>query len=276
MRLLSRFPFVSILGISLLISCSKSKVKDPVVAQKSISCLSSSLSAGVIVFYPFSNGSLNDFSGNNCHLTNQTLANSCSDRNNNSNCAYQFHYGTNSIDFLKFVNPTFLNSLDSYSVSLWYEALDTNRSGNIYETLISRDSVLQCPDRIGQWSIGLFDCRKAVFGRFNSVWDNNVISYLDCHLELKARTGSWHHLVATFNKNNNYEMKIYRDGMLQNFKNGIVSCGQNNNPVTVQDIGDLFIGYKFNGKIDDIIIYNYSISQNIVQQLFNLQTCCAD
>lgn len=118
----------------------------------------------------------------------------------------------------------------------------------------------------------MHDCRKAVFGRNNSVWDNDITN--DCQQEINVRTNQWSHLVVTFNQSQ-LSMSIYRNGILQESKTGNCVCGSSTIP-TVQDIGDLFIGKNYTGKIDDIILFNKVLEQQEINTLFNLETCCGD
>ncbi len=129
---------------------------------------------------------------------------------------------------------------------------------------------MSCPDRMGQWAVGLYDCRRAVFGRTNSVWDQQI-SLSGCVDEIQLRTGTWSHLVATFNLQN-LEMKIYRNGILQNTSTGNTTCASG--IPTYQDIGDLYVGKDFTGKIDDIILFNKSLTQQEINSLLNMGSCC--
>ena len=52
------------------------------------SCLPSNLQNGLIAFYPFSNGSLEDKSAYSNNVTNPTTAIPTNDRNGNLNCGY--------------------------------------------------------------------------------------------------------------------------------------------------------------------------------------------
>jgi hypothetical protein len=257
-----------IFSITLLILVASCGKDDDI--EKVIPCIPNGLANYVIAFYPFSNGSLNDISGNSQNLTNSTTANSTSDRNGNIDCAYEFDNSATSSEFLTTTNTTFLNSLNEFSISLWYQPKDTSRAGGDFESLINRDLGGSCPDRNGQWSVGLYDCRKAVFGRTNSVWDNNITNF-DCQQEIIVRTDNWNHLVATFNQNG-IEMKIYRNGTLQESSIGNANCGSGT--PSYQDIGDLFLGKDYTGKIDDVIIFNKTLSQQEVNSLFNMETCC--
>lgn len=139
-----------------------------------VDCLPTNLQNGVIAFYPFNEGSLIDESTNSNNITNPTTANPTADRNGNSNCAYQIDNSLTSEEFLTTSNSNFLNNLDEFSVSIWYEPMDTTRSGGSFEVLLGRGEEARCPDRRGEWSIGLYDCRRAVFGHNNSVWANTI------------------------------------------------------------------------------------------------------
>jgi hypothetical protein len=234
-----------------------------------LDCLSNNLQNGIIAFYPFSNGSLIDESGNNYNLTNPSGALPTMDRDGNTDCAYQFFNSQTNDDFLTTTNTSFLNNLDEFSVSIWYEPLDSNRLEGIYETLLSRDLGLQCPDRYGQWSVGLYDCRRVVFSHGNSVRADNVTNLTDgCIGEVYALTQKWHHVVAV---KNNDTYKLYFNGNLEETVTGPANCGNNN---TVQDIGDLFIGKLFIGRMDDILIYDRELSPTEVTDLMNLESCC--
>ena len=88
-------------------------------AGNAVSCLPVNLKTGMIAFYAFSNGSINDFSSNNHHLTNTTSASGGMDRLGNPNCA--FHFNAANGDFLTMANPTFIDNFQTlpFSISLW-------------------------------------------------------------------------------------------------------------------------------------------------------------
>ncbi|MBL7755371.1 MAG: LamG domain-containing protein [Chitinophagaceae bacterium] len=237
---------------------------------KDIPCIPAGLDNHVIAFYSFANGSLNDLSGGNHHLTNSTNAQPTTDRNGTVDCAYEFTNTPVSNQFLHLTNTSFLNALNEFSVSVWYQALDSSSVPVKYESLVQRGTGFSCPDRIGQWSVGLYDCRKAVFGRTNSVWDQQL-SASSCDDEYKLRTGVWVHLAATF-KLQNLEMKIYRNGVLQNTSIGTANCSSG--VPLYQDIGDLFVGQHFTGKLDDLVLFNKALTAQEVNGMMNIGTCC--
>lgn len=234
-----------------------------------VNCLPANLRKGVIAMYPFIDGSLYDQSTNSNHIINPTTAVPSTDRNGNSNCAFQFDNSRSDKEFLTTTKTNFLNGLDKFSISIWYEPLNTTRGQGNYELLLGRANKVRCPDRSGEWSVGLFDCRRAVFGHNNSVWANIVTDFSNgCQGELVALTNRWHHIVATKNGN---DYKIYFNGKLNDSASGNANCS---NLQLAEDIGDMFIGSYYTGKIDDIIIYNRELSRKEVSQLFALAPCC--
>lgn len=219
------------------------------------SCLPTSLQNGVIAFYPFSNGSLNDNSGNNYNLTNTSTASSGTDRAGNPNCAFNFVSANG--DFLKYTNPTFINDFQTlpFSISLWYKSL-SSATGD-FELLIGRDIPLHCPDTQGQWSVALYDLRNPVFG----------INEYSLWYDVTVVTTPWKHLVVTCQGTN---LKLYINGTLTTQSAG-TGC-DTSFPTT--NTGDLFLGANFMGLLDDVIIYDHILTTTEITQLYNLPACC--
>jgi len=76
-------------------------------------------------------------------------------------------------------------------------------------------------------------------------------------------TGAWHHIVVTYNTS---LLSLYVNGQLN------ASVAHTTNAATVAD--NLFIGRRtdnffFNGSIDEVLIFNRSLSANEVGVLFN-------
>ena len=243
-----------ILSLIITLSCNKSDNQNE--NPQSI-CLPANLQNGVIAFYPFKNGSINDYSGNNYNLTNPTTATSSADRNGNPNCAFKFVASNG--EFLKYANPTFINDFQTlpFSISLWYKN-DTSTPSD-YELLIGRDTNFHCPDTFGQWSVGLYDNRKPVLGiNEYSLWWN---------IGSNVEASQWRHLVITCNGNN---LKLYLNGALTSEIAG-TGCATN---IPTLNAGDLFLGKNYNGFLDDVIIYDHILSQTEVNQLYGLAACC--
>jgi Concanavalin A-like lectin/glucanases superfamily len=234
-------------------------------------CYPSGLSNGVIAAYYFSNGSLQNETSFPADLINFSGAIASTDRNGNPMCAFEFKQAQGD-QYLATSNTSFLNNLDQFSISVWYQPLDTLRPGGQYEVLVGRNSEedqVHCPDRIGEWSLGLYDCRQVVFGHDNSVWMNDPVPHpSSCQDYVNMLTGVWTHVVAVYNNNT---FKLYYNGVLHRVESGLAGCSSQ---YIAQDIGDLFIGRFYTGKMDDILIYNREISSSEVAALYSLEPCC--
>ena len=259
---------IQILCIALLIfSCSDDDAPIPNIVEAA--CLTNTLGNSIIAFYPFNGGALTDESGDNHNLLNTTNASSTSDRNGNPNCAYKFDNSQTAAEFLTTSNSDFLNGLNEFSISVWYQPMDSTIIGVTTHGIFSRGNEGRCPNRIGEWSMSLFDCRRAVFGHDNSVWAFPVTNFVNgCDGEAEELVDKWHHVVGIKNGN---EYKIYFNGVLNETDTDDANC---NNFQPAQDLGDVFVGFKFTGKIDDIIIYDREILQSEVTELFELESCC--
>ena len=262
-QLLKLTPLITIC-IIFFASCSDDN--EPI--QLDVPCLSGTLETGLLAFYPFYNGSAADFSSNSNDLNNMAAVPTL-DRNGQVDCAFKLDNSASIEQFLFLEDPSFLDGLNEFSISLWYMPQDSSRSVGDYELLIGRGDTLRCPDRNGEWSVGLYDCRKAVFGRTNSVWAN-PISGLDCTAELIAQTDVWKHVVIVQVED---AMSLHINGEFQGISFGDANCI---NPPQVQDQGTLFLGKYFTGVLDDVLIYDRALSSEEIQQLFAWEPCCVD
>lgn len=265
----SRFLLISLYTVlGVLTACNKGS--DEPKQTNSITCLPPNVSAHLIAFYPFSNGSLNDLSGNEIHLINNTTAKPAPDRNGNPSCAFEFNNYPVNVDSLIVTNTQKLNDLSEFSVSLWYQPLDT-----LVQAFPGKEEYML---RYDKWNIMLYDCRKAVFGLIATnttgyaVWDNDIIAVGApemCQKQQKLRTGNWHHLVATFNAAKKIA-KIYRDNVLQE-ANGSAPWTNRSTSIT-----SLLIGSGFTGRMDDIAIFNKELDTSEISSLYSIEPCCTE
>jgi len=201
-------------------------------------------SNGLIAYYPFS-GNANDFSGNGYNMT-VTGATLCPDRLGNVNSAYQFNGIDNIISYTDLL-PTDTN----FTYSCWILSSVTqnaliihngNSKANGYGLLMDdsastlhgpgNDITVQCPD-------------AGYFGTH--------------HLPING----WHHFLFRVTGNNHID--YYFDG----FKTNSMSFSY------ISPSGKFHVGedysmssYPFNGKIDDIAVYNRAVDSLEILQLY--------
>ncbi len=216
------------------------------------------LTNGLIAYYPF-NGNANDASGNgnNGIVYNATLT---ANRFGSPASAYDFN-GTNAyIDIPQ--NPV-LNALTTnftLSAWIWQRVIATNNGFRILDKCTSGE-----PDG---WTFDTFNCTNQTGHRLRlqaADADNS------CNVEGQADYSlmEWHHVVATVSGTNG---SVYLDGNLDG------SGDVGNIPVNTLDVyaglahPGRGLGFWFNGLIDDIRIYNRTLSASEVQQLYDYES----
>ncbi len=262
--------------IILLGACNKNDDDNEQPLSYDMTCIPSSLHSNVIAFYPFSKGSLDDFSANTNDLTNTTSATSTSDRNNNPNCAYIFDNRNNNKEFLTATNVSGFDAQKDFSISLWYKPVDTSIQGKTAEVLLSKGETEKSGDKYGEISVNLYDCRKAVFAHTAAVWEQNTTPVgpgFSCRDDVYKRSIVWSHLTAVYTHTSN-TMTLYVNNILQGTITGTTydysSLG------SVKNLSDIFVGVDYTGFIDDIIIFNKALSQSEISQLYQMEPCCSE
>lgn len=246
----------------ILTSCDKSEIP----------CIPSDLQNHIIAFYPFSNGSLNDASGNDFSLVNPNNILSISDRDGNPSCAFDFD--GSSRQFLT-RHGRFIDDFhkSNFSISLWYKPINF-RTASKYELLIGRSEKINT-DTLGplsEWGIGLYDCRVPVFNvnrrslRADRILLENNTLELECGDYLIESQDKWFNLIITFDKETRH---LYLNSRKSSRKIDDLYWRSMS-----RNLGDLVIGRGFNGVIDDIMIFDKVLDQNEVNQLYNLTPCC--
>lgn len=232
-------------------------------------CMPSSLQTDLIAYYGFDNGSLQDLSGNSRHLSNVTTASAGADRNGNPTCAFHFN-GANG-EYLTRSNADFLNSMGEMSISLWFNS-DPINSDSQFEVLMCRGEGGHCPDTHGEWSLGLFDCRRPVLGYGdNSYWAEMIAGMSDtwCNDNVNLTDGIWHHLAATYDGTN---CVIWLDGVSTAYSVSVANCFEQE---IMEDIGALFLGKDYSGSLDDIAIFDRALTADEISLLKDWTPCCA-
>lgn len=220
--------------------------------------VSAQLENGLQAFYPFC-GDANDISGNSL---NGTVAGAIltSDRFGNLNSAYSF--GQN--QQITIPNTSGRN-IYPLTISLWYNpsALNTGQNGNLFSKYT-----------VASWNgfgLGLFDHTFAGQGiaaapfylrntsnRVIGLYNESPFNQSNVHLN------TWYQLVFTLDVNGG---KIYLNGQLIDSHNWTGTAGPSNSN-DLWKIGGKW-DYWFNGKIDDVAIWNRVLSPLEVQEIYS-------
>lgn len=205
------------------------------------------LTNGLIAYYPF-NGNAKDESGNGNDATLKNGARFGTDRSGNQRQALELD-GVD--DFAEAPHRQYLNFPNGdFTLSCWAKILD--RDGF---TLIVKS---MGPGSTSKWSFT----------------NNEPAEGLGFHINpgghwlatKKIASGDFLNLVFT-KKGTKYVQ--YRDGQAVVFEEGPISIPQSNNAPL--HIGETEGGWHFKGSIDDIRIYNRSLSAEEVKQLYEFE-----
>jgi hypothetical protein len=191
---------------------------------------------GLVAYYPF-NMNANDESGNgnNGTVNGATLT---SDRKGNSDKAYSF----NGVQLIE-LNSNVLNNLSSGSVSIWFYSNDILKQSA--QTIITKTN------------LNVMDYFQiAQYGNIIRV-KINELSYSYSYSQ-SIVTNKWYHLLVNWD---GIRIKLYLNGVLDNQ----ISRTQ----LVPNALQVIHIGENFNGKIDDIRIYNRALTETEIKQLYN-------
>ena len=186
---------------------------------------------GLMAYYPF-NGNANDISGNNNHGTING-ATPAKDRFGNPNSSYDFQGKQNVLisNFPTLSSFTFAGWINWDKINGWEPFIDNTTTGVRFELLTNR--------------LSLSD-------HFSSI--------------LSVKTSTWYHLTVTYDRNT----KIIRH-YLNGQKVGEINASMTNVSGTIYLGEGPTGGHEFlTGKIDDIYIYNRSLSNSEIRELYNL------
>ena len=204
------------------------------------------LANGLVGYWPFC-GDANDESGNSNNGTvNGAIL--TSDRFGNPNSAYDFD---GVIDYINIGNP--LGTLASdFSVSIW--AKRVLNGGGICIAKKPNDGVWAN----GRWMIDLFSndlnyCLPNQNLQGCTSFSNNIINDL-----------SWHHILLSHSSTTDC---LYLDGILiNNSPSGLVTQA----PADIRIGGrEDALNFPFFGQLDDVCLWNRTLSASEVQQLYN-------
>lgn len=228
------------------------------------------LTCGLVAYYNFNGGNLNDSSGNNNNITfsNATPA---TDRFGRAGNAYSFDGSTS---YMQVANSTSLNMNNSITLFAIVKANGffggpchgNQILGKGYPGDVNGLYEMRFNDTLNACSIATPDVSNEFFaaefgnnipqGTDAGAWDNTT----------PVHTGIWYKLTYTY------------DGLTARFYvNGVLKYTHQKAVLFTSNTYDLFIGryedplfpYWFNGVIDEIRIYNKPLSQGAITQLNN-------
>ena len=216
--------------------------------------VSGSLVNGLVAYYPFC-GNANDQSGNGLNgvVNGATLT---ADRFGNTNNAYNFNGTSN---FIKVLDNDLLDLTQNLTLSAW----------------ISPNSVVNEQAVFGKGKIssqtGYSLLHNVLIPEKTGISiQNQPIPVSEAHINSSTlNLNTWYQLLGTYNGS---ELKLYLNGVL--VKTTTTSLQLMPNSLTDLFIGCELSGFRFfNGKIDDVGIWNRALSQQEITQLFNQNQC---
>jgi len=209
------------------------------------------IDSGLVAYYPF-NGNANDESGNGNNGTNYG-ASLTPDRFGNANCSYTFD-GLSSYIFVP----------NSQSISLY---------GNLESeiTICAWVNTNTSPTKqgiVGRWG-GTDGIRYLLFILENGTGDLHLTATGTPYPgETIIPINTWHFLVGVYNSTTD-SLKTYYDGIFDKGAFSSSPFGSNPDIAKELEIGRFDGWYYFDGKIDDVRIYNRCLTDLEIQQLYH-------
>lgn len=214
---------------------------------------------GLIGYWPFT-GNANDLSGNayNGTVNGATLT---TDRFGNANSAYSFDGISN------YISTANINLHDTGTISVWVNPYlkAAGNNGFTYSASLVDENM----DASGNSGYGLYYNDSLNNGLYAHVgYSGNSNTTVLSHIDLSLH--AWHHCVLTLN---NGTGKLYLDGNLIYTQTGLSSTSQTSTVLLFGKGPWASNANLFKGKLDDIRIYNRTLTSLEVNSLFNEGIC---
>jgi N-acetylneuraminic acid mutarotase len=215
---------------------------------------------GLVGWWPF-NGNANDESGNGNHGTvnGATLT---SDRNGVQGKAYSFDGIVN--NFIEIPSSSSINATNSnFSWSFWIKSnsISTQIGYNKNYGVISKTQTGTTCNGATIFEVNGF------LGSQNLLCNPNVLNY-GCGTNTSTFDNNWHHIVLTLKAG--HTSMFYIDGKAQTSNSSIVASNYSisiNSPIRIGRPTDSY-WKSYNGLVDDIAIYNRSLTQQEITALY--------
>ncbi len=224
------------------------------------------LDSGLVAYYPF-NGNANDESenGHNGTVNGATLT---TDRFGNENSAYDFD-GIN--DYIS-IGDKLDFGINEYTISTWINSPNYDQSAKIIN---KGQTGAGTPIESG-YSIRFLNSQLEVpipELRFSYIDDNQIVGAVSIPSNnLPANSFSLITAVLVRNSGNSIELELYVNGSLVDENTFNIGSSNTNIPLSFGALHRGSYGSTsefFNGKIDNIRIYNRALSEAEIQALFN-------
>lgn len=261
-----------------LTSCIKeTTIRDTVIVKdtirETIPCDCVDLKKGLVAYYNFNNGTLNDSSGKNNHITFSN-ATKTTDRFGKPNGAYLFN-GTS--QFMQVPNSTSLNPTTEITmmaivkVNGWYTGVCKGNQifgkggeysdyiNGIYWMRFKPETTSDC------MLIGEMDNQKP-YGSFGDNNGNYAAGAISDTVFVKK--DSWVNYTYTYA---NGVSRFYINGVLKQTTPWGTNFTPNNQPLYIGQTGSSQYPYWFNGAIDEIRIYEKALCETEVKKLSELK-----
>jgi hypothetical protein len=200
---------------------------------------------GLLGYYPFT-GNPNDVSANAANLTNNNAV-LTADRFGTANAAYSFN-GINQNLINSTPNFTF-NPASSFTISFWYNRNSTSTNGVL---------IMNATNAAGNF-IWIFQA-----GATNSQFGTNKQQFAWIWAQTASTTSAWTHIVC-----------VYNAGAMTLYKNNVqVATGTYTHTNVTSAVMPLYVGRGvggdfYNGKMDDIGIWNRALTVCEINDLYN-------
>ena len=257
---------IALLTTTHFTSCIKSlsdtvSVHDTITITDTVTDTLCHFNEGLVAFYPFTNGSLADESGNG----NDIVSNSAvvtSDRNGVSNNAYLFDGSTS---FMRVANSTSLSPTHAISIVAVVKPNDFYRGTCHHNEILSKGS----PDPVqGFYTMRItdpfghcYDPADTTKEFFIGGYGDNIPQGASAGIAgdtSYVHAGNWYTAVYTYD---GHESKIYVNGILVGIQQKTVPFTPNNQDLFIGRHEDDAYPYFFNGVIDEIRIYDRALCE---------------
>lgn len=253
-------------------SCKKDPeiVRDTVIIKDTVklpcNCDELSLKEGLVAYYNFNNGTLNDSSGKNNHITFNN-ATKTTDRLGRANNAFLFDGSTS---FMRVPSSNTLSPANGITI------MATVKINGFYAGQCHGNQVL---GKTGPFEHvnGHYAMRFDDNNCNNPLNPDNMVIRADygnnspVHSEpadtAKVRAGNWYTFVFTAE---NGVKKMYINGVLKMVRNGNTVFTANNHDLVIGKKEDAIYPFWFNGVIDEIRIYDRALCEEKVKKLGEL------